>query len=70
MNTISRLATTLVALSLAATASANPKLYVLDCGDISPMDPALFGLKKEEIKGDASFVTPCYLVVHPKGTLV
>jgi N-acyl homoserine lactone hydrolase len=70
MNTISRLATTFVALSLAATASANPKLYVLDCGDISPMDPTLFGLKKEEIKGDASFVTPCYLIVHPKGTLV
>jgi N-acyl homoserine lactone hydrolase len=70
MNTISRLATTVVALSLAATASADPKLYVLDCGDISPMDPTLFGLKKEEIKGDASFVTPCYLVVHPKGTLV
>lgn len=53
-----------------ASASARPRLYVLDCGSISPMDPALFGLKKEEIAGDASFVTPCYLVVHPKGTLV
>jgi N-acyl homoserine lactone hydrolase len=47
-----------------------PKLYILDCGTISPMDPALFSLKKEEIKGDASFVSPCYLIVHPKGTLV
>jgi glyoxylase-like metal-dependent hydrolase (beta-lactamase superfamily II) len=34
------------------------------------MDPALFSLKKEEIKGDGSFVSPCYLIVHPKGTLV
>ena len=34
------------------------------------MDPTLFGLKKEEIAGDGSFVTPCYLVVHPKGTLI
>jgi len=34
------------------------------------MDPTLFGLKKEEIAGDASFVTPCYLIVHPKGTLM
>jgi glyoxylase-like metal-dependent hydrolase (beta-lactamase superfamily II) len=34
------------------------------------MDPTLFGLKKEEIAGDAHFVTPCYLIVHPKGTLM
>jgi glyoxylase-like metal-dependent hydrolase (beta-lactamase superfamily II) len=50
-------------------AQAGPRLYVLDCGTISPMDPALFSLKKEEIKGDAHFVSPCYLIVHPKGTL-
>jgi N-acyl homoserine lactone hydrolase len=53
-----------------AAAQAGPKLYILDCGTIAPMDPTLFGLKKEEIKGDASFVSPCYLVVHPKGTLL
>jgi N-acyl homoserine lactone hydrolase len=52
------------------TATGGPRLYILDCGTISPMDPALFGLKKEEIKGDGSFVSPCYLIVHPKGTLV
>jgi N-acyl homoserine lactone hydrolase len=45
-------------------------LYILDCGTIAPMNPELFGLKASEIKGDASFVTPCYLVVHPKGTLI
>jgi glyoxylase-like metal-dependent hydrolase (beta-lactamase superfamily II) len=50
--------------------SAGPRLYILDCGDIKPMDPTLFGLKKEEIAGDGSFVTPCYLVVHTKGTLI
>lgn len=50
--------------------AGGPRLYILDCGTISPMDPALFSLKKEEIQGDGSFVTPCYLVVHPKGTLV
>jgi len=49
---------------------AGPRLYILDCGDIKPMDPTLFGLKKEEIAGDASFITPCYLVVHDKGTLI
>jgi N-acyl homoserine lactone hydrolase len=50
--------------------SGGPRLYILDCGDIKPMDPTLFGVKKEEIAGDGSFVTPCYLVVHPKGTLI
>jgi N-acyl homoserine lactone hydrolase len=56
--------------NVAAAAAAAPKLYILDCGTISPMDPKLFGLEAKEIKGDASFVTPCYLVVHPKGTLI
>ena len=51
-------------------AAPGPRLYILDCGTISPMDPALFSLKKEEVKGDVSFVSPCYLIVHPRGTLV
>jgi len=60
------------AVAAAATAPkvTSPRLYILDCGTIAPMDPKLFGLEKSEIKGDASFVSPCYLVVHPKGTLI
>jgi N-acyl homoserine lactone hydrolase len=54
----------------ATAAPTGPRLYILDCGTISPMDPELFGLKKEEVKGDVSFASPCYLVVHPQGTLV
>src|SRR5262245_48779000 len=54
----------------APKAIAHPKLYILDCGTIAPMDPKLFGLEASEIKGDGHFVTPCYLVVHPKGTLI
>jgi N-acyl homoserine lactone hydrolase len=46
------------------------RLYVLDCGTISAMDPALFGLRASEINREATFVTPCYLIVHPKGTLI
>jgi DNA-binding beta-propeller fold protein YncE len=47
-----------------------PKLYIMDCGTIDAMDPGLYSLKKEEIKrGDTTFVSPCYLIVHPKGTL-
>jgi glyoxylase-like metal-dependent hydrolase (beta-lactamase superfamily II) len=70
-----RVACAVVTLVLAScstkpAATAGPRLYILDCGTISAMDPALFSLKKEEIKGDGSFVSPCYLIVHPKGTLV
>jgi len=66
----------LVALCLASMAFAaepgsdNLRLYVLDCGTIDPMDPALFGLQADEITGDGSFASPCYLVVHPNGTLM
>jgi glyoxylase-like metal-dependent hydrolase (beta-lactamase superfamily II) len=73
---IKPLAALLVAAAISAgcaqapTTSGGPRLYILDCGDIKPMDPTLFGLKKEEIAGDGSFVTPCYLVVHAKGTLI
>jgi glyoxylase-like metal-dependent hydrolase (beta-lactamase superfamily II) len=55
------------------TPSATParlRLYVLDCGTIAPMDPTLFGVKPEEVRREVTFVTPCYLIVHPKGTLV
>src|SRR5262245_14144128 len=51
-------------------AARGPRLYILDCGTIAPMDTKLFGLERGEVHGDGSFVTPCYLVVHPKGTLI
>jgi len=45
------------------------RLYVLDCGTIGSMNPSSYDLKPEEIKGSIDFITPCYLVVHPRGTL-
>jgi len=71
------LAIAMITLWLAATpqtalsaAPARLRLYVLDCGTIAPMDPTLFGLKPEEVRREVTFVTPCYLIVHPKGTLI
>ena len=55
---------------MAVSALAQPKLYILDCGTIGPMNPALFDLKAEEIKGPRTQVTPCYFIVHPRGTLI
>jgi glyoxylase-like metal-dependent hydrolase (beta-lactamase superfamily II) len=63
-------AVVLISCAESPSKTEGPRLYILDCGDIKPMDPTLFGLKKEEIAGDGSFVTPCYLVVHAKGTLI
>jgi glyoxylase-like metal-dependent hydrolase (beta-lactamase superfamily II) len=54
----------------AKTAVSTPRLYILDCGTIAPMDPALFGVSASEVNRPVDFVTPCYLVVHPKGTLI
>lgn len=53
-----------------AAAPTSVRLYVLDCGIIGAMNPASYDLKTEEIKGPLDFITPCYLVVHPKGTLM
>jgi glyoxylase-like metal-dependent hydrolase (beta-lactamase superfamily II) len=53
-----------------AAGSAAPRLYILDCGTIAPMDPKLFGVTASEVNRPVDFVTPCYLVVHPQGTLI
>jgi glyoxylase-like metal-dependent hydrolase (beta-lactamase superfamily II) len=66
------LAAAMVTVSSAQTRPAAPssvRLYVLDCGTIGSMTPSNYDLKPEEIKGSIDFITPCYLVVHPRGTL-
>ena len=45
------------------------RLYVFDCGKLHYDDPTRFNFKKEEVKVyDLS--VGCYLIVHPKGTLM
>lgn len=53
-----------------ASSFASPRLYIMDCGIITAMNPTLYGLEPEEISGSGDFVTPCYLVEHPNGTLI
>jgi N-acyl homoserine lactone hydrolase len=62
--------------AVSATAQHHPlkpprtvRLYVFDCGVIRGLDPALFNFKKEEL-ATTDLAVPCYLVVHPKGTLM
>ena len=45
------------------------RLYILDCGDITGVGEAQFGFKPGQL-ADTRMVTPCYLIVHPRGTLM
>jgi N-acyl homoserine lactone hydrolase len=45
------------------------RLYVLDCGTLHIADMGRFNLKKEEV-ATAELSVACFLVVHPKGTLI
>src|SRR5215468_7834115 len=47
----------------------SPRLYVFDCGLIKAMSVTTYGFKEGEIPR-RDFVVPCYLIVHPKGTLM
>ena len=62
---------------LAATLSAAEKpkppstmrLYVFNCGSIKAMSVTTYGFKEGEVPL-RDFVVTCYLIVHPKGTLM
>jgi glyoxylase-like metal-dependent hydrolase (beta-lactamase superfamily II) len=73
----SRLATAIVTAALFVTSVAaaplappkSPRLYIFDCGVIKGLGVELFGFTAGEVPARDFFV-PCYLVVHPKGTLM
>jgi len=45
------------------------RLYVLDCGIITPPNVDNYGLKVSEV-ADTRMITPCFLIAHPRGTLM
>ncbi len=45
------------------------RLYVLDCGIITPPNVDNYGFKPSEV-ADMRMVTPCFLIAHPRGTLM
>jgi N-acyl homoserine lactone hydrolase len=62
----------LVLASLAAAAPPPPqsvRLYVIDCGLLNIPDTSPYRLKKEELK-ESRMSAPCFLIAHPKGTLM
>src|SRR5215471_11218191 len=56
-------------LGAAPKAPGSLRLYIFDCGIIKGLGVDLFGFKPGEVPVRDFFV-PCYLVVHPKGTLM
>jgi N-acyl homoserine lactone hydrolase len=73
----------LSAAALAALAAAPPataqsgrpaapksvRLYILECGIITGVGADRFGFKDGQL-ATSEMVTPCYLIVHPRGTLM
>ena len=57
----------------AAQRSARPvqsvRLYVFDCGVLVRGEPTAYNLTREQV-GETNFADACYLVAHPKGTLL
>ena len=45
------------------------RLYVFDCGNITGSSMEPYGFKPEEV-ASTNMVTPCFLIVHPRGTLM
>jgi glyoxylase-like metal-dependent hydrolase (beta-lactamase superfamily II) len=47
----------------------SPRLYVLDGGTLIYNNPETYNLTRREVK-NTNMSVPCYLVVHPRGTLI
>src|ERR1043165_1997336 len=45
------------------------RLYVLDCGIITPANVDNYGFQPSDV-ADMTMVTPCFLIVHPRGSLM
>jgi glyoxylase-like metal-dependent hydrolase (beta-lactamase superfamily II) len=47
----------------------SPRLYILDCGKITGVGETAFGFKQGQL-ATTEMTTPCFLIVHPRGTLM
>ena len=56
--------------SLNPPAVKSPRLYVMDCGVLVRGEPRAYNLTTEQVGGNTNFSDACFLVVHPKGTLL
>lgn len=52
-----------------ATAPESLRLYVFDCGKLRIGDPSIYGFTKDDL-ATTDMSVACFLVAHPKGTLM
>ncbi|MEO8256187.1 MAG: N-acyl homoserine lactonase family protein [Acidobacteriota bacterium] len=45
------------------------RLYIFDCGILKRGEPTDYGLTRAQV-GSTDFADPCYLIAHPRGTLL
>lgn len=59
----------LTLITLVTSVNSQVRVYLLDGGILEGVNPERFGLKNEEVSTNRLPV-PCFLIVHPKGTLI
>ena len=52
-----------------STSPVAVRLYIFDCGVLKRGEPTAYGLTRAQV-GSTDFSDPCYLVAHPRGTLL
>jgi glyoxylase-like metal-dependent hydrolase (beta-lactamase superfamily II) len=55
--------------SAQSAAVTGPRLYVFHCGTLKQRDPATYNLAPNQVESN-DMSDPCFLVVHPKGSLL
>ena len=55
--------------SAQSAAVSGPRLYVFHCGTLKQRNPATYNLTPEQVESN-DMSDPCFLVVHPKGSLL
>ena len=58
-----------VAAALCATPPRSMRMYVFDCATLKDRDPATYGLTRQQVES-VDMSDPCFLIVHPRGTLL
>lgn len=69
LSAILSVAPTAIPQTIKAQPPKSVRLYVIDCGTLDIPDVSPYGFKKEDL-ASPMMSAPCFLVVHPKGTLM
>lgn len=46
------------------------RLYVIDCGLLVRGEPTAYNLTAAQVGGNTNFSDPCFLIIHPRGTVL